>query len=617
MTTINQTPMNRNKTIRNIAIIAHVDHGKTTLVDAMIHQSGVFRKGQQVAERLLDSMDLERERGITIAAKNCAVFWKGVKINIIDTPGHADFGGEVERALSMADGALLLVDASEGPLPQTRFVLEKTFAARLPVIVAINKIDRQDARPAQVLDEIYDLFIDLEAGEDQLDFPVLYAVGRDGIAKKNLEDASENLHPLMDLILSYVPAPVFDPQAPFQMLVSDLSYSDFLGRLAIGKVAHGSVRHNDALVCLDEDNHQLALKVSQLQVYEGISLKAVKSAQPGDIIVLSGIENVRIGDTICTQQQPLALKRIRVDEPTVSMCFTINSSPFAGQEGRFTQSRKIRERLFKETLRNVAIHVEETQDREVFMVKGRGEFQMAILIETMRREGYEMSVGRPEVIYRFDGNRQYEPMEQLFVDCDEAFVGVVTEKLAVRKGRLVQMTNHGSGRVRMTFSIPSRGLIGYRDEFLTDTKGSGILNSRFAGYDAFRGDFPTRFTGSIVSDRRGTAVAYALFNLEPRGQLLIAPGQAVYEGMIFGEHNRAIDITANPCKEKKLTNIRASGRDENVILSPVKPITLEWALHFIREDELVEVTPKSIRLRKALLTENQRRQAAKRKGTAQ
>ena len=609
--------MKTNTTIRNVAIIAHVDHGKTTLVDAMIHQSGVLRAGQQVAERLLDNLDLERERGITIAAKNCSVSWKGFKINIIDTPGHADFGGEVERALSMADGALLLVDASEGPLPQTRFVLEKTLSAGLPVIVVINKIDRQDARPGKVLDEIYDLFIDLGAGENQLDFPFLYAVGRDGIAKKTLDEKGENLSSLLDLIVSYIPAPVFDPDAPFQMLVSDLGYSDFLGRLAIGKVAHGRVSHNDALVCIDETNQRLPLKVSRLQVYDGISLKAVKSAEPGDIIVLSGIDNVRIGDTISTQHEARALKRIRVDEPTVSMRFTINSSPFAGREGRFVQSRRIRERLFKETLRNVAIQVEETQDRDVFLVKGRGEFQMAILIETMRREGFELAVGRPEVIYKYDGGRKREPMEALFVDCNESFVGVVTEKLSARKGRLSHMINHGSGRVRMTFSIPSRALIGYRDEFLTDTKGTGILNSRFAGYDDFRGDFPTRFNGSIVSDRQGVAVAYALFNLEPRGQLFIAAGQPVYEGMIFGEHNRGVDITANPCKEKKLTNMRASGHDENVILAPVRPMTLEWALHFIREDELVEVTPESIRLRKALLTDNQRRQAEKRKSAPQ
>ncbi len=608
--------MAQNNAIRNIAIIAHVDHGKTTLVDAMFRQSGLFREGQQVAERLMDSMDLERERGITIAAKNCAVMWEGVKINIIDTPGHADFGGEVERALSMADGALLLVDASEGPLPQTRFVLEKTLAARLPVIVVINKIDRQDARPAQVLDEIYDLFIDLDAREDQLDFPYLYAVGRDGVAQATAQGRGENLQPLLDLIVAKIPGPRFDPQAPFQMLVSDLGYSDYLGRLAVGKVSNGQARHNDALVCLGEDGEQHALKVNQLQVYEGPTLKSVEQADPGDIIVLSGIQDVRIGDTICTRSAPRALKRIRVDEPTVGMRFTINSSPFAGLEGRYVQSSKIRERLFKETMRNVAIQVEETDSREVFLVKGRGEFQMAIMIETMRREGFELSVGRPEVIFKYDQGRKLEPMEQLYIDCDETFLGIVTEKLSARKGQMTNMVNHGSGRVRLVFSIPSRALIGYRDEFLTDTKGTGIMNSRFAGYDEYRGDFPSRFTGSIVCDRQGVAVAYALFNLEPRGQLFIVPGDPVYEGMIFGEHNRPTDLKANPCKEKKLTNIRAAGHDENVILSPVKMMTLERALHFIREDEMVEVTPKSIRLRKNYLTENERKRAGKKKAEA-
>ena len=603
--------MSQNHKIRNIAIIAHVDHGKTTLVDAMFRQSGLFREGQQVAERLMDNMDLERERGITIAAKNCAVIWKGIKINIIDTPGHADFGGEVERALSMADGALLLVDASEGPLPQTRFVLEKALAARLPVIVVVNKIDRKDARPEKVLDEIYDLFIDLDADENQLDFPVLYAVGRDGIAQPHPDGRGENLHILLDMILEKIPAPRFDPAAPFQMLVSDLGYSDYLGRLAVGKVANGRVHNNDQLVCISEGDLTLPLKVSQIQYHDGINLKPIESAEAGDIIVLSGIDKVRIGDTICNRQAPRALKRIRVDEPTVAMRFTINSSPFAGREGRYVQSSKIRERLHKETLRNVAIQMEETGNREVFLVKGRGEFQLAILIETMRREGYELSVGRPEVIYKIEQGQKMEPMEQIFIDCDESSLGVVTEKLSARKGQMVHMVNHGSGRVRLIFSAPARSLIGYRDEFLTDTKGTGIVNSRFAGYDTYRGDFATRFTGSIISDRAGAAVAYALFNLEPRGRLFTVPNDPVYEGMIFGEHNRPNDITANPCKEKKLTNIRAAGRDDNVILSPVKPMTLEHALHFIREDEMVEVTPRSIRLRKVLLDENERKRAGK------
>ena len=595
-----------NENLRNIAIIAHVDHGKTTLVDAMFTQSGLFREGQELSERMMDTMDLERERGITIAAKNCSVVCKGVKINIIDTPGHADFGGEVERALSMADGALLLVDASEGPLPQTRFVLKKTFEAGLKVIVVINKIDRKDARPEEVLDEIYDLFIDLDAHEDQLDFPYLYAIGRDGVAFNKLGEKGVNLDPLFDLILKEIPPPVHDPEAPFQMRVTDLSYSDYLGRLAIGKISNGRARSNDSMVCLGRNERKISLKVSSLQLYEGMKLTEVQEAEPGDVIVLSGIEDVEIGDTICNRENPIPMKRIRVDEPTVSMKFTINTSPFAGKEGKIVQSSKIRERLYKETLRNVAVQVEETDNREVFLVKGRGEFQMAILIETMRREGFELCVGRPEVIFKEKDGRKLEPMEHLLIDCDENFIGVVTEKLSTRKAQMANLVNRGTGRVRVEFNIPSRGLIGYRDEFLTDTKGTGIMNSYFAGYDNYKGDFPSRFNGSIVSDRQGVAVAYALFNLEPRGQIFIVPGDPVYEGMIFGEHNRSNDIDANPCKEKKLTNMRASGRDENVVLSPVKPLTLERAIHFLREDEMVEVTPQSLRLRKAVLSAQKR-----------
>jgi GTP-binding protein len=596
----------RNENIRNIAIIAHVDHGKTTLVDAMFKQSGVFREGQEVNDRLMDNMELERERGITIAAKNCSVVWKGVKVNIIDTPGHADFGGEVERAISMADGAILLVDASEGPLPQTRFVLKKTFEAGLKVIVVINKIDRKDARVDEVLNEIYDLFIELAANENQLDFPVLYAIGRDGVAQKELEDKGENLHILFDTILEEIPAPTYYPEEPFQMLVSDLGYSDYIGRLAIGKIFNGRVKSNDALVCMPEHGKEIPLKVTRLQSYFGLNFQEVTNAEAGDIVVLSGIEDVKIGDTICTKDSPKALKRISVDEPTVSMRFTINTSPFAGKEGKHVQSAKIRERLMKETLRNVSIRVEESDEREVFVVKGRGEFQMAILIETMRREGFELCVGRPEVIYKYKNGKRLEPMEQLFVDCDENFLGIVTEKLSIRKGKMVNLVNNGKGRTRIEFSVPSRALIGYRDEFLTDTKGTGIMNSLFAGYEEYRGDFPTRFTGSLVSDRQGIGVAYALFNLEPRGHMFIVPNDPVYEGMIVGEHNKDVDITVNPCKEKKLTNMRASGRDENIILTPVKPMTLERAIHFIRDDEMVEVTPKSVRLRKTILSGQKR-----------
>ena len=599
-------PIVLNDSLRNIAIIAHVDHGKTTLVDAMFRQSGLFRDNQETDERLMDTMDLERERGITIAAKNCSVLWKDVRINIIDTPGHADFGGEVERALSMADGAILLVDASEGPLPQTRFVLKKALEADLKIIVVINKIDRHDARPDDVLDEIYDLLIDLDASDDQLEFPLLYAIGRDGIAMKSLDDEGINLHVLLNTILKEIPSPSHDPDAPFQMLVSDLSYSDYLGRLAVGKIFNGTAHSRDSLVCIGKNGKSVPLKVSKLQVYNGLKLKDVTEVQPGDIAVMAGIEDVKIGDTICNRQTPKALPRISVDEPTVSMDFTINNSPFAGKEGKYVQSSRIRERLLKETLLNVAIQVEETKDRDRILVKGRGEFQLAILIETMRREGYEFSVGRPEVICRTENGRKLEPVERLLVDCEERFLGVVTEKLSLRKGKMTNLVNNGKGRVRIEFSVPTRTLIGYRDEFLTDTRGTGIMYSLFDGYEEFRGDCPSRFTGSIVADRTGNAVPYALFNLEPRGRLFVLPGNPVYEGMIIGEHNRAQDIAVNPCKEKKLSNMRASGKDDNVILSPIKPITLEQAISFIREDELLEITPLSVRMRKAVLSGQKR-----------
>jgi GTP-binding protein len=590
-----------NLKLRNIAIIAHVDHGKTTLVDHMFKQSGVFRPGQEVVERIMDSMDLERERGITIAAKNCSVYWQDVKINILDTPGHADFGGEVERALMMVDGAILLVDASEGPLPQTRFVLKKALEAGLKIIVVVNKIDRKDARPKEVLDEIYNLFFDLDATEEQIDFPVLYAIGKEGIAQKTPEEKGEDLTPLFQAILDEIPPPTHNPDEPFQMLVADLDYSDYLGRLAVGKVFHGTVGCNEDLVCLDREGRAKSLRISKLQVYDGIKLKEVESAQPGDIIILAGIEDVEIGDTICTREAPKALPRISVDEPTISMLFTSNTSPLSGKEGKYVQSGKIRERLYRESLRNVSIRVEDAEEADNFLVKGRGEFQMAILIETMRREGFELSVGRPQVIYKRRGGKTLEPIEHLFIDCDENFIGVVSEKLSRRKGRMVNLVNHGSGRVRMEFTIPSRSLIGYRNEFLTDTKGTGIMNSYLKGYEEYRGDFPLRTTGSLVSDRQGEAVSYALFNLEPRGTLFSTPGDPVYEGMIVGEHNRENDINVNPCKMKKLTNMRASVKDDSIQLTPVIPLTLERAIEFIKDDEMVEVTPRSIRLRKTIL----------------
>lgn len=595
-----------NDNLRNIAIIAHVDHGKTTLVDFMFKQSGLFRSNQEVEERLMDNMDLERERGITIAAKNCSVLWKGVKINILDTPGHADFGGEVERALMMVDGAILLVDASEGPLPQTRFVLKKALNGKKKIIVVINKIDRKDARPQEVLNEIYDLFIDLDATEEQIEFPVLYAIGKQGIAMHSLTDKGTDLVPLFDEILKVIPGPVHEENEPFKMLVADLDYSDYIGRLAIGKVASGTAKINDNLVCLNEAGETVPLRISKLQVYEGVSLKEVETAEPGDIVVLAGIENVHIGDTICNQESPKALKRVTVDEPTISMMFAINTSPFSGQDGRYVQSTKLRERLYKETLRNVSLKVEDSDTSDSFTVKGRGEFQMVILIETLRREGYELSVGRPDVIYKYNGSKKLEPIEHLFIDCGETFIGVVTDKLSQRKGRMINLVNHSTGRVRIEFSIPSRGLIGYRNEFLTDTKGTGIMNSYFIGYEEYRGDYPLRVTGSIVADREGETTAYALFNLEPRGTLFVAPGEAVYEGMIVGENSKNKDINVNACKPKKLSNMRQSSKDEGVILTPVTPMTLEKAIEFINEDELVEITPKHIRLRKSILSAHTR-----------
>ncbi len=598
--------LQRNNAIRNIAIIAHVDHGKTTLVDHMFQQSGVFRANQQVEDRIMDQMDLERERGITIAAKNCSVHWQDVKINILDTPGHADFGGEVERALKMVDGAILLVDASEGPLPQTRFVLKKALEADLKIIVVINKIDRKDARPQQVLNEVYDLFFDLDANDHQIEFPVLYAVGRDGVCMHALEEKGENLVPLFDAILKEIPGPAFDPKEPFQMLVSDLDYSDYLGRLAIGRIFHGQATHNESLVCINEENQALPLRVTRLQVYDGVKIKEVEQVDPGDIIILAGIEEAHIGDTICTQTAQKALKRITVDEPTISMLFTINTSPLSGREGKLVQSGKLRERLFRETLRNVAIRVEETESPDRFIVKGRGEFQMAILIETMRREGYELTVGRPQVIYKYKDGKKLEPIEHLFIDCGDSYLGIVTEKLSQRKGRMINLVNHGTGRLRVEFSIPSRSLIGYRNEFLTDTKGTGMMNSYLQGYEEFRGEFTTRLTGSIVADRDGVTVPYALYNLEPRGVLFVGAGVDTYEGMIVGEHNRDNDINVNACKTKKLTNMRSSTKDDAVVLAPITPITLERAIEFIKDDEMVEVTPLSIRLRKTILSADQR-----------
>jgi GTP-binding protein len=596
-----------NPKIRNIAIIAHVDHGKTTLVDAMFKQSGVFREGQEEPERLMDSMDLERERGITITAKNCSVLWKGIKINILDTPGHADFGGEVERALSMVDGAILLVDASEGPLPQTRFVLKKALELRLSIVVVINKIDRLDARPAEVLSEIYDLFIDLGATEEQLEFPLLYAIGKRGIAQKSLTEQSENLYPLFDAILEEIAPPAYTSGEPFQMLVSDLSYSDYFGRQAIGKVINGRAHSKDSLVCIGEGNLREALNISKLHTYSGIKLVEAESAEPGDIFVLSGIENVHIGDTICTSEYPKALPRIVIDEPTVSMLFTVNTSPLSGLDGKKIQSMKLFERLRKETLKNVSIQVEEVKGGGGYIVRGRGEFQLVILIEQLRREDFEICVGRPEVIFKYKDGKRLEPIEHLFVDCNELFAGIVTDKISAHKGRMLTYTCHDGARVHIEFSVPSRALIGYRDTFLTDTKGTGIMNTYFSGYEEYRGDFNDHYTGFLVSDRSGKGVTYGLYHLEPRGRLFVVPGDPVYEGMIIGEHNLDSDLEVNPSKEKKLSNMRSVLKDEALTLTPIQPMTLERAILLLHEDDMVEVTPHSIRMRKAILSAMERK----------
>ena len=596
----------KNDSIRNIAIIAHVDHGKTTLVDALFRQSGVESKGNQ--DRIMDSGAIERERGITINAKNCAIHWRGVKINIIDTPGHADFGGEVERGLSMVDGVILLCDAAEGPLPQTRFVLQKALEKNLAVIVVINKIDRQDARPNEVLNEVYDLLLELKNDESILEVPVFYANGRAGIVSTKLDDPdAKDVYPLLDAVVDYIPAPIYDNEEPFQMLVSDLSYDDYLGRLAVGKIINGSATVNDSLVCINEKGEHVPLRVTRLQLYDGPRFKEASKVEPGDIVVLSGIENVSIGDTICNKEYVKPLDRIKVDEPTVSMLFSKNISPLAGKDGKQLTSAKIWDRLCKEAMRNVSIQVEKNQD-DSFTVKGRGEFQMAIIVEQMRREGFELCVGRPRIIFKTDDKGQKtEPIEYLLIDCPEEYSGTVMEKLARRKATMNNITYLENSRVKMEFSIPSRGLIGYRDEFLTDTRGYGIMNSSLKGYEPYKGDFPDRASGSLVCDRAGVAVAYGIWELEDRGRFFILPGDPVYEGEVVGERNREGDLLLNPTRTKKLTNLRASGHDEAVSLTPVMKMTLEHAMRFIKDDELVEITPSAIRMCKKILDSQKRK----------
>jgi GTP-binding protein len=591
---------------RNIAIIAHVDHGKTTLVDAMLRQSGIFRANEEMVERVMDSNDLERERGITILAKTTGVRYHGTKINIVDTPGHSDFGGEVERALKIVDGVMLLVDASEGPLPQTRYVLMKALESKLTPILVINKIDRPDARIQEVLNEVYDLFIDLDATEDQLDFPIVYTNAKAGIAKMAPEEESDNLRPLFEAILNFIPAPEGDPDATLQLLVANLDYSDYLGRLAIGRVFNGTLRHGDEVAICKLDGSHHKTRITRLYSFEGLKRVDETIMLPGDILAIAGVEGITIGETVTSAETPKPLKHIQIDEPTIAMTFTINNSPFAGREGQYVTSRNLRDRLDKELLTNVSIRVEEAGGPDAFKVMGRGELQLAILIEMMRREGYELQVGKPEIITRTIDGKVNEPLELLVIDCPEEFIGVVIEKMGTRKGKMAKMVNHGSGRVRLEFHVPSRGLIGLRSEMLTDTKGTAIMNSLFHGYIEWQGDIETRPTGSLVSDRSGIATSYAIYNLQERGVIFIEPTTEVYEGMIIGENARGNDLDVNIVKEKKLTNMRASTSDEAIRLVPPKILNLEQAIEFIRDDEYVEITPKSIRLRKKILKSNQR-----------
>lgn len=591
---------------RNVAIIAHVDHGKTTLVDALLHQSGVFRENERVAERALDNIDLERERGITIMAKNTAIRYRDLTINVVDTPGHADFGGEVERTLTMVDGVLLLVDASEGPLPQTRFVLRKALERGLPPIVVINKIDRQDARPAEVLDEIYDLFIDLDATDAQLDFPVLYADARAGTASADAGERGRDLRPLLDAVADRMPPPPGDPDAPLQVLVANLAASDYLGRIAVGRIVNGRVAAGDEIAVSKLDGAVERTRVTKLYVFDGLERMEVAQAAAGDVICLAGIDDVTIGETITCPDDPRPIPPLHVDEPTVSMVFGVNTSPTAGRDGRYVTSRNLRERLARELVGNVSIRVADTDAPERMQVVGRGELQLSILIEMMRREGYELQVSRPRIVTRTRNGRTEEPVEELVIDVAEDYQGVVIAQLGNRRATLTRMVNHGSGRVRLEFRIPTRGLIGFRSRFLTDTRGAGVMNHLFAGWEPWSGPIPGRPTGALVADRAGRATAYALYNLQERGEIFVGPGTAVYEGMIIGENARPADLDVNVTKEKKLTNMRSSTAEEALRLVPPRLLNLEQAIEFIDDDELVEITPGAIRLRKRVLAANRR-----------
>ena len=601
----------RKENFRNIAIIAHVDHGKTTLVDGLLKQSGTFQEHQQIEDRVMDSMDLEKERGITITAKNTAVNYKNIKINIMDPPGHADFGGEVERSLNLVDGALLLVDSSEGPLPQTRFVLKKALDKDLPIILVINKIDRSDARIEEVTNEVYDLFIDLDATEEQIEFPIIYTNAKEGIAQYSLDESSSNLEPLFDSILKEIKGPIADDSKDAQFLITSLDYDSYVGQIAIGRLNNGRLKINDSYSLCSENSIERNQKFSALYSFEGLKRIQVDELEAGDIIAVAGINGITIGDTIANNENPEPLPRIEVDEPTVSMLFYVNNSPFAGKEGKYLTTRHIKERLNKEILSNVSIQVLETQRTDAFEVRGRGELQMAVLIETMRREGYELMVSKPRVITKEENGKTLEPMEKVFLDIPEDKVGTITEKLSIRKGRMTNLQNHGSGRVNMEFSIPSRGLIGFRSQFLTDTQGAGIMNKLFDGYAPWFGLIPQRNSGAIVADRPGKVTTYASLGMVDRGELFLDVGMEVYSGMILGERNRPEDLNVNITKEKKLTNMRASGSDNTVNLRPPKRLSLDQSIEFIAEDELVEITPISIRLRKMELDQNKRMSARK------
>ena len=596
----------RKDNYRNIAIIAHVDHGKTTLVNGMLKQSGTFKAHQDVADRIMDSMDLEKERGITITAKNTAVFYNEIKINILDTPGHADFGGEVERSLNLVDGALLLVDASEGPLPQTRFVLKKALEKELPIILAINKIDRSDARISEVVDEVYDLFIDLDASDTQIEFPIIYSNAKQGIAHNNLEDGSTDLTPLFESIIDNIKGPKVSDNSTSQFLITSLDYDSYVGQIAVGRLNNGALSMNKLYSLCTIDDNKPNQKFSALYTFQGLNKMQVDEVEAGDIIAFAGIEGISIGDTISDNENPEPLPRIKVDEPTVSMLFYVNDSPFSGQDGKFLTTRHLSERLNKETLSNVAIQVIPTNRTDVFEVRGRGELQMAILIETMRREGFEFMVSKPQVITKEEGDKVLEPMEKVFLDVPENNVGVLTEKLSTRKGKMTNLQNHGTGRVNIEFSIPSRGLIGFRSQFMTDTKGAGIMNKLFDGYAPWFGPIPQRNSGAIVSDRNGKVTTYACVGMVDRGELFLDVGTDVYDGMIIGERNREGDLNVNITKEKKLTNMRAAGSDNTVTLRPPRNLSLDQYIEFIAEDELVEVTPIYIRLRKMELNQNKR-----------